>query len=72
MTKPQHKEVSYIITVPKGKYCWDYHTPFALCEHFNNEGGYIRCDLGFHPLKDIKCDGIKKPGVCRNLKEIQR
>ena len=66
--KPKYKEVNLLITVPKGKYCWEYLPPYALCEHFSNEGGCSRCDLGFYPLETKDREGVLKPKVCGRLK----
>ena len=62
------KIVLYPITVPKSNYCWEFTTPYSICEHFDNEGGYPTCDLGFLYLTNTDA-GITKPDKCLKLKE---
>jgi hypothetical protein len=57
-------KVVYIIEVPKGIYCWGYG---EICEHFDNEGGYSTCDLGFDNMEDV-AEGTLKPWDCLKLK----
>ena len=59
--------VLYPIRVPSGKYCWKYTSPHELCEHYDNEGGNPRCDLGFY-VTQIDDGGAIKPEECLNLK----
>jgi hypothetical protein len=59
------------IKTPKGLFCWQYkNNNNIICEHFNNEGGYPKCEEGFYldrknetpigTLKDIKCFNLKE------------
>ncbi len=72
MTDQTKTRVLFEITVPEGKYCWNFHD--RICEYFNNEGGGVTCDFGqgWRPIKTI--DGYKKPQKCLYLpkaKEIK-
>ena len=64
-------KVAYIITVPDGDFCWDYHN--GSCYHFDNEGGHPSCDLGFDLLDDLKYgkNGVEKPTKCKNLEIVK-
>ena len=68
---PKKMMVSYPIEVPEGKYCWESIPPFALCERFNNEGGYASCSLDFDRYGKIKetKEGYLKPLKCAKLKK---
>lgn len=64
------KIVSYPITVPDGKFCWDRNPPYDICEHFDNEGGHSVCELKFFgSLKDLP-DGVLKSKNCSELKVL--
>jgi len=67
---PEYKVVNMPITVPRGKYCWEFNPPHAVCSQFSNEGGYSTCDLGFIPLNTDEEMGVPKPIQCRTLEEI--
>jgi hypothetical protein len=57
------------LEVPVGKFCWDYHTGGAICEHFDNEGGHAVCTLntvGYWDLKRTK-EGVLKAPECAKL-----
>ena len=68
--------VSYPITVPDGKYCWSCAPSFndvEICEHFNNEGGYPTCDLGFDLYDDkerYSNKGTLKAKECMELVKV--
>ena len=59
--------VSYPITVPDGKYCWQY--PHSACEHFDNEGGHSTCGLDFDIGKETN-KGILKAKECMELIKV--
>lgn len=61
------KTVALPIEVPVGSYCWDGR---SICSHFNNEGGYSRCELHLGDLKDDAV-GVLKPKKCLVLVEIK-
>lgn len=65
-----YKTVLLPIEVAEGDYCWGSDAGQSrICPHFDNEGGYATCDLGFE-LKDFDELGqVLKPEKCRNLKE---
>lgn len=64
--KRYYKIVLRPISVPIGDFCWGKG---RICGHFNNEGGYSRCDLNFDILKEDEDGRIPKPSKCRDLKE---
>ena len=62
------KVVNLPITVPSGKYCWEYDG--VICEFFDNEGGFPSCDLNFDPADQKKSkNGVLKDPKCAALKE---
>lgn len=67
---PKNKIVLMPITVPEGKYCWEYAPMYAICGNFDNEGGHPKCELGFYPLERA-ITGIFKPDECNDLKSIE-
>jgi hypothetical protein len=55
------------IEVPEGKYCFN-NSSGAICQFYNNEGGYGKCSLRFNINDDqYPC---KKAEECLNLKEV--
>jgi hypothetical protein len=64
-----HKTVNLPITVPTGDLCWDGHN--RICEHFDNEGGGYKCELGLGwPENDRDTGYPSKCEKCKNLKSI--
>ncbi len=63
--------VIFPIEVPDGKYCWGKTTDDIreICEHFNNEGGYDSCDLGFPEVKHTT-HGVLKDPKCADATEL--
>ncbi len=59
-----YKVVMMPIEVPKGDYCWDGH---SVCRYFDNEGGGVSCNLGFHYLKYDSELKVLKPEKCNKL-----
>ena len=57
------KTVLMPIEVSIGDYCWGDH---RLCPHFDNEGGYATCNLGFDIGKQDKKGRYPKPFKCKN------
>lgn len=65
---PKYKKVILQIEVPNDTYCWNFKTE-SLCQHFDNLGGNITCDYGFHLEKILSTPkGYHKPTECLNLK----
>jgi len=68
------KTVSIPVRVPSGNYCWCWETfgkrEEELCEHFDNEHGRNRCDLGFDIVQCASV-GVMKPAECAALKEVK-
>ena len=62
-----YKKVCHIILVPQNDYCWDSR---VTCGHFDNEGGYPRCTLGFYGLEYNNEDLVEKPPECKKLKTV--
>jgi len=58
------KTVMLPISVPDNDYCWDSKVP---CDHFNNEGGYSNCVLGFYDVERDKDGNYPKPKKCKEL-----
>lgn len=52
-----------VLSVPDGKYCWD-PTTTKICNYFNNEGGYARCDIFNVDLHDDEKGRYHRPDVC--------
>ena len=55
------------IIVPVGNYCWQYTSPYEMCEHFDYSGDYETCDIGFLGVKETHL-GILKSKECSALK----
>ena len=74
MSAPKYKQVLISIRVPAGKWCWEPMPPFAICPHFDNEGGPPRCTIshlfGHVDLEYDKSDGVLKPANCLKLTEV--
>ena len=72
-----YKKVSLPIEVPDNIYCWDWQSDskdFSICPHFENEGGWSRCDI--MPLREFMSlrngsGSFIKPEQCRELEEIK-
>jgi len=67
-----YKKVLLPITVTEGKYCFGNG---RCCDHFSNEGGFLRCNFDIEHddgtgLKYNKKGMVFKPEFCKNLKEI--
>ncbi len=63
-----YKKVLMPIEVTYGDYC---QGDSRICGHFDNEGGYPSCDLGFHlPERDDKGQ-TPKPKECMELEDIK-
>lgn len=63
------KMVLLPIEVSEGDYCWNGK---VICGYFNNEGGWVRCELWIgDPIKDKNSYYYRKPEKCRQLKEIK-
>lgn len=67
------KKVAFIIEVPDGKYCWDWmsNDGYDICYHFDNEGGYGTCNMGFFLPRQESSGSYPKSDECLKLKEIK-
>ena len=69
--KKIYQTVLLPMTTPIGKYCWIYNGKMnevhPICPHFDNEGGYGRCDIF---RRDLTNDGkgYLKTDTCNSLK----
>jgi hypothetical protein len=61
-----YKKVLVAVEVPEGNYCFGYR---RICPHFDNEGGYPICNLGFDLTGCGQGIDILKPIKCKDLKE---
>lgn len=58
----KRKKVILLLTVPNSPYCWEYMKEEQnMCLHFDSEGGYPSCDLGFTGQKDRGGVILKSP-----------
>ncbi len=63
------------ITVPNGDYCWGPAGDGgqeAICDAFDNEGGYPICRFGFIGcFAKYDSKGMPKPQACKDLMEVK-
>ena len=63
-----YKKVLMPIEVVEGDYCFGYG---RVCGHFDNEGGYATCGLGFDLARCHQGTEVLKPAKCKDLKEVE-
>lgn len=63
-----YKIVLLPIEVANGDFCWGGNEN-RICPHFDNEGGFSSCDLGFDIPKHNELGWIPKPIECLKLQE---
>ena len=56
------------VIVPDGPMCWNFETG-DICQHFENEGGWVRCELLKDDL-DMTSNGAYKLAECARLKKV--
>ena len=66
---PKYKTVLKPLTIPAGDYCWESKPPYAICDYFDNDGGYPVCYMRHGELKYNIDGSVSKPRECLALKE---
>ena len=66
----KYKNVNFVITVPDCDYCYQGYIDSPICDHFDNEGGHPKCNMGFWPLRYNDKGKIRKPKECLLLRNI--
>lgn len=56
------------VTVPDGPMCWNFKSG-DICQHFENEGGWARCELFGNDL-DMSDNGAYKLAECAKLQKV--